>query len=54
MLTPSIIQTDLTCMSSRTEESVRLGKISSYLNRDVLNCMILIQAVTWLTDISYN
>jgi len=36
MLTPSIIQTDLTSMISRTEESVRLGKISSYLNRGVV------------------
>lgn len=33
MLTPSIIRTDLTCMSSRTEESNRLEKICSYLNR---------------------
>jgi len=36
VLTPSIIQTELARMISRTEESVRLGKICSYLNRGVV------------------
>ena len=35
MLTASKIQSDLVVMSSRTVESVRLGKIWSYLNRGV-------------------
>ena len=33
MLTPSIVQNDLASMISRTEESFRLGKTRSYLNR---------------------
>ena len=36
MQAPWIIQTELACMSSRTEESVRLGKMCSYLNCDVV------------------
>jgi len=37
VLTPSIIQTDLASMISRTEESVRLGKTRSYLTLKSLN-----------------